>query len=128
MHKHIQKEHEGKHNEVTFRWNVIGQFQKPLSRQLYEAICIDKKAEDVNLNSKNEYFRHTTKKITINKDETDQQCDFCGRVLKTMNELVKHEELFHKRIPCSKNNCDYICFGEYDLQQHKQVSHKNNHS
>ena len=52
MYKHIQNDHAGNMNNVTFSWKVIGAIQNPLSIQLFEAIMIDK-----------EFIRHNIKKI-----------------------------------------------------------------
>ena len=124
MHKHIQKEHENNPENVSFSWKVIGQFKKPLSRQLFEAIKIDKKEESVNLNSKSEYFRHNMKKIIINN--SDFQCNSCARKFQADNELKVHEQMVHTRLKCK--SCNYISFGEYDLQNHNKTAHNMSHS
>ena len=53
MYKHVTKEHNGNVENVNFDWKVLSKHKKPLQRQLAEAINIDKKSPDVNLNSKN---------------------------------------------------------------------------
>ena len=40
MYKHKIKDHDG-NEEVKFRWVVTGIFQKPMQRQLFEAVKID---------------------------------------------------------------------------------------
>ena len=47
MHKHIMKEHKGKAHEVDFDWKIVGKYRKPLSRQLAEAIEIEKNPKTV---------------------------------------------------------------------------------
>ena len=84
MNKHIVKEHGGKPDEVEFDWKIIGKFKKPLSRQLTEAIRIDKKSKDDNLNSKNEYFRHTVKRISLSNSDSKEECGYCGKKLKIL--------------------------------------------
>ena len=98
---------------------MIRKFQKPLARQLFEAINIDKKNNCVNLNFKSEYFRHDIKKITMTRDE--QQCNFCGKCEINKHELQNHIKKFHERLQCSK--CPYISFGETDLKQHEKNKH-----
>ena len=82
MHKHVEKEHGDNDENITFSWKVIGQFRKPLARQLCEAVHIDNKSAESNLNSKAEYYRHSTKRITIQSDELNHQCGFCSKLLK----------------------------------------------
>ena len=108
MYKHIQNDHAGNMNNVSFSWKVIGAFQKPRSRQLFEAIMID-----------NEFFRHNIRKICMT--EADFQCKFCARVFRTMNELEVHKKCIHTRFPCEK--CNYLSFGEYDLKHHYKAHH-----
>ena len=43
MYKHVLKEHKGNTNGYVLDWEVLGNFQKPLSRQIAEAIKIDNK-------------------------------------------------------------------------------------
>ena len=123
MHKHVEKDDKDSDDKVTFSWKVIGQFRKPLARQLCEAVHIDNKCEDSNLNSKSEYFRQSTKRITISNEELKQQCDFCSKIMKTKNELQNHVKLFHTRMNCDQ--CDYLSFGEYDLKLHIKSVHPN---
>ena len=43
MYKHVLKEHKGNTDGIVFDWEVLGNFQKPLSRQIAEAIKMDNK-------------------------------------------------------------------------------------
>ena len=124
MHKHIQNEHAGDGENITFNWKVIGTFQKPLTRQLFEAIHIDKKANNVNLNSKCEYFKHNIQKIGMTEGE--YQCNYCGRVFRMMSELKIHEKSVHTRFQCKQ--CKYLSFGEIDLTHHLKSQHNNTQS
>ena len=112
------KAHEGQ-KEVQFTWKVLRSFQKPLSRQLFEAICIEQKEENVNLNSKREYFRYSTEKITMCNN--DYQCNQCGKKFTAINDMKFHKRKFHENMHCSK--CDYISFGEIDLKHHLVNKH-----
>ena len=58
MHKHIVSDHAGNIEDVTFDWKVLGKFQKPLQRQLDEAINIEGNSKESSLNSKSEYYKH----------------------------------------------------------------------
>ena len=121
MHKHIMIEHEGKAHEVEFDWKIVGKYRKPLSRQLAEAIEIDKKPKDSNLNSKNEYFRHSVKKISLSNSDGKEDCAYCGKKLNGIEDLQIHEKDFHTRQKCSK--CEYVSVGQKDLQYHTKAKH-----
>ena len=115
----VEDYHENK-QDVALTWKALRNFQKPLFRLLFEAICIEKKDDSVNLNSKGEYFRCTTKKISMCNND-DNQCNQCGRKFTNMPSMKKHVRKFHERINCSQ--CEYNAFGEIDLKHHKQIKH-----
>ena len=115
------KEHGGKCDEVQFEWGIVGKFPKPLTRQLNEAICIEKKTDDQNLNSKYEYFKQNIRRIDINKEENEVQCEFCSRIFRKVSELEDHEKYVHIRYKCT--NCSYLSFGEKDLVEHRNSTH-----
>ena len=52
IRKHMLKEHHDKVHEARFEWKVLRKFDKPLQRQLTEAINIESKSAAENLNSK----------------------------------------------------------------------------
>ena len=115
------EDHEGDSTGVTFDWKIKGKYQKPLSRQLAEAILIDKKSKDVNLNSKTEYFSHSVKRIGLNSAGDKEECGYCGRKFAKIDDLQTHEENFHTKSKC--NTCDYVSFGKKDLAYHTQNMH-----
>ena len=118
MLKHIEKEHDGKVEDVEFEWDVIGSFPKPLLRQLNEAICIEHKNEDENLNIKNEYFKNYASRLT---SLFKFQCEFCSKKLEEEEDLKNHIKEVHVRIQCE--NCPYLSFGKKDMKQHEKYSH-----
>ena len=121
MNKHVMKDHEGNPTGVTFDWKIKGNHQKPLRRQLLEAILIDNKSKDVNLNSKNEYFSQSVKRIGLNSAGDKEECGYCGRKFAKIDDLQTHEENFHTKSKC--NTCDYVSFGKKDLAYHTQNMH-----
>ena len=121
MNKLIVKEHGGKPDEVEFDWKIIGKFKKPLSRQLTEAIRIDKKSKDDNLNSKNEYFRHTVKRISLSNSDSKEECGYCGKKLKNLDDLQIHEKDFHTQQKCP--SCSYVSYGQKGLTYHMNDVH-----
>ena len=61
IYKHVLSEHDGETKNIVFDWKVLNKFQKPLSRQLKEALYIENKDKCVNINLKSEYFKNNTK-------------------------------------------------------------------
>ena len=120
MYKHALKEHNGNTDRFVFDWKVLGKFQKPLSRQLAEAIEIDSKAKEVSLNSKSEYFQHSVKRLQLNDHENKEECTYCSRKFQKVEDLQTHETDFHTKHKC--NTCEYIAIGLKDLSYH--VKHK----
>ena len=121
MYKHMMKEHGDDVTNVEFDWKVLSKHQKPLQRQLAEAIQIDKKSPEVNLNSKNEFFKQSIKRIEIVKEGFKEQCEYCSRKLNNLKELENHEIDFHIKFDCKK--CDYNAFGRKDLSVHMSSKH-----
>ena len=76
MRKHVDKEHDGKAENVEFGFKITGKFTKPLARQIDEANRIFRKHPKENLNSKYEFNSQQTKKLVLeSKDE--YTCDGC---------------------------------------------------
>ena len=84
MKNHINEEHNGKAENVEFVWKIGGKFRKPLQRQLKEAIEINRKSSDVNMNMKHEYNRHDIRRIFMNSNKF--QCKNCGKKCSTNDE------------------------------------------
>ena len=122
MNKHVTNEHEGNPEGIEFDWKIVGKFKKPLARQLTEAIKIDKKTKDESLNSKTEYFQHTTKRLVIEGREEREECAFCGRKFGKINDLLKHEQEFHTKHTCTI--CKDEFFGTKSLMHHSKEKHK----
>ena len=122
MYKHIVIDHAGTAENVEFDWKVLSKHKKPLERQLAEAIQIDRKPKNVNLNSKNEYFKQSTKRIEIVKDTNSEQCEYCSRKFLSLSDLENHEKDIHIRYKCKM--CDYKAFGRKDLALHMNELHK----
>ena len=80
---------------------LLGKFKKPLPRQLTEAIKIDNKTKYESLNTKTEYFQHTTKRLGIEGREDKEECAFCGRKFGRINDSLKHEQEFHTKHTCT---------------------------
>ena len=121
LYKHINKEHKDNPHNVKFDWGVCGKFAKPLYRQLNEAININSESMGDILNSKNEYFHLNINRVKLNRSENAQQCNKCGRMLKSEEELSKHENDIPIQFQC--RICDYLSFGEKDLVSHMKMKH-----
>ena len=121
MHKHIIKDHGGIAENVEFDWKVLSKHKKPLERQLAEAIQIDRKPRNVNLNSKSEYFKQSTQRIEVVKDSKSEQCEYCGRKFQSLADLEFHEIDVHIKYKCKV--CDYEAFGRKDLKLHMNDIH-----
>ena len=122
MNKHVIHEHEGNTDGVKFDWRIVGKFKKPLPRQLTEAIKIDNKTNDESLNTKTEYFQHTTKRLGIEGREDKEECAFCGRKFGRIKELQEHEKDFHTKNTCTICKKDF--FGKKSLMYHIEDKHK----
>ena len=71
MLKHINREHEGNNNEVKFSWQVIKKHNKPLQRQLHEAVKINNKKHEESLNSKNKFNGQRIRRIGLEKVKSE---------------------------------------------------------
>ena len=120
IHKHATIEH-GEDENVVFKWKVTGKFRKPMQRQIFEAIKIDKKNESENLNSKSEYNGHCVRRLTLDKDLLFT-CNLCSSKFKYIVEMKNHKKDIHEKNNCSK--CNKIVFGQKHLQYHMKDMHK----
>ena len=82
MWKHIQKDHNGQTDNVNFSWKITKICKKPLQRQLCEAVKINNKKSEENLNTKYEYNGQRLRRLEVNK-ETHFDCKVCGQLFKT---------------------------------------------
>ena len=120
MLKHVIKEHDGIKENVKFTWKVMKKHTKPLKRQVSEAVNINNKNENENLNSKNEFNYHSVKKINLIKEKNSMfNCNACGALFNSQEELRKHSVMFHMKMKCM--NCNYEAFDEKSLQYHLQT-------
>ena len=124
MFKHVNDEHCGECDEVKFSWKVLKKHKKPLQRQIHEAVNISKKGQYENLNSKSEFNYQSVERLSLNKPKFSMTCKICGQLHRNKQEVENHEEKFHNRKLCSK--CNYLSFGQRDLEEHDQNTHKNN--
>ena len=121
MWKHIQKDHNGQTDNVTFSWRVTKICKKPLQRQLCEAVKINNKKSEENLNTKYEYNGQRLRRLEVNK-EIHFDCKVCGQLFKTSDHRKGHTEMFHEKIQCTQ--CNYDAFGKSGLKEHVRVSHQ----
>ena len=121
MRKHIEKEHENNPDNCEFEWNVIGKFQKPMLRQLTEAIHINNTNDNELLNMKNEYFQNSIKNLELTETKNNIVCRLCGRKCEEYASLQEHFHAVHERLKCEQ--CDYVSFGNRDLKYHKTSNH-----
>ena len=56
MYKHIKEKHSDEENKVKFDMRISGRFKNPMTRQLDEAIRIQKTPTNALLNSKKEFY------------------------------------------------------------------------
>ena len=90
--------------------------------ELAEAIAIDNKAKEVNLNSKCEYFQHSVKRLQLNDHENKDECTYCGRRFKKIEDLQVHETDFHAKQRCE--TCEYVAIGLKYLSYHGKVKQR----
>ena len=74
-------EHDGEKENVKFDWKITGKQDKPVPRQILEALAIDKKTEKENLNSKKEFHGQSINRIRIDKSSDSFVCNQCGYIL-----------------------------------------------
>ena len=123
MIKHVNEEHDGNKDDVKFTWKVKKKHFRPLERQVYEAVNINNKASEENLNSKHEFNYQTVKRINL-ENNPKLDCKVCGSMLKTKSELNDHMKLFHERLKC--NQCEYVSYGLRNLDDHQKIVHSRN--
>ena len=119
MQKHIVSDHKGHQDDVTFSQKVIKVCKKPLRRQLYEAVKINKKKKDENLNTKHESNGQRLRKLVIQENSFD--CKTCEQLCKTLQHRIVHTEKFHQKTKCNK--CEYEAFGQSGLKEHVRLIH-----
>ena len=120
MWKHIESEHNGHSDDITFSWKVTKICKKPPRRQLYEAVRINRKKSDENLNTKHEYNGQRLRRLEVIQ-ENCFDCKICGQLFKTFHHRKTHTEMFHEKTKC--NQCEYEAFGQSGLKEHVRLSH-----
>ena len=93
-------------------------------RQFDEAINIEDNPKENSLNSKKEYFKHEVKRLGLNKYDMKEQCNYCGRMFKSILEMEDHEKDIHIAYKCDVLKCEYQSIGKKDLKYHKIAAHK----
>ena len=116
IYKHMKEKHKESMHEADFNWKIIGQFRKPKSRQLSEAIHINRTPYNERLNHKNEFFKQRINKLGVIREDSEYVCNFCGGKFSQYSDLQNHKDRFHMRYSCE--NCEYLAFGRDDLQRH----------
>ena len=99
---------------------MLRKHNKPLQRQLQEAVRIKNKPKDENLNSKSEYHGQRIKRITVDGSD-DHDCKVCGAIFQSKSDFYDHFQKFHKRFICEK--CNYKSFGKSGLSEHTRIVH-----
>ena len=117
MRKHIQTDHTNENCE--FAWSVMSTFQKPMLRQLTEAVHINNTEAAELLNMKTEYFHNDIKGVRLNNN--DHTCRQCSRTFSVKSEFIEHFEAVHRRMKCKQ--CNYVSFGNRDLKLHTENRH-----
>ena len=97
---------------------------KPLQRQIHEAVNINSKSKEENLNSKSEFNSQSIERLSLDTIQKIIDCKICGQLFTSSYEAQNHEELFHSRNKCTL--CVYISFGLRDLSEHIKNNHSNN--
>ena len=117
MRKHIQSDHGDE--KCEFVWNIVKSFQKPMLRQLTEAVYINNTEVDEGLNLKTEYFQNNIKGLKLKQEE--YTCRQCSRTFNSKTDFMVHFQAVHSRISCKE--CDYVSFGNRDLKSHIEMRH-----
>ena len=123
MWKHVVNEHNSDPSNITFSWKVTKKCNKPLQRQLCEAVKINRKKKDENLNTKYEYHGQRLRKLEVNHDKF-HDCKTCGQLFSKFNDMKNHKELFHVNIKCEEKECDVVYFGTSGLKEHMKNIHR----
>ena len=123
MRKHIEQEHGGDSDNVNFSWRVLRKHQKPLHRQLHEAVKINNTKKEESLNSKIEFNGQRKRRVEVEKYKRDFICNICSAKYDTKHEVDEHVEKFHRRIKC--DNCAFLAYENTGLKEHVKNEHKN---
>ena len=126
MVKHVRKEHEGNKDDVEFTWKVLRKHSKPIQRQLHEAVRLNNKTDEENLNSKSEYLSQRIVRINLDKRQTSYHCQTCGLEAKAITTINEHVEMFHTKKQCE--NCELTTFGTRAMIEHLKICTKKNES
>ena len=51
----------------------------------------------------------------------DIQCNYCGLITKSQEDLTKHEKYVHVKVKCQL--CNYVAFGDRDMKSHTARKH-----
>ena len=125
MWKHIIDEHNGDPANVSFSWKVTRKCNKPIQRQLCEAVRINRKPNEQNLNTKCEYNGQRLRKINIHNDKAHDyhgyNCQICGHEFVRLPEKEGHEKMFHTQKQCTY--CTQVQFGERGMTEHVNNFH-----
>ena len=61
------------------------------------------------------------KRLQLNDHENKDECTYCGRRFKKIEDLQVHETDFHTKQRCE--TCEYVAIGLKDLSYHVKVKH-----
>ena len=117
MRKHINKYHKENPAKCEFAWGVVNNFEKPMLRQLTEAVHINSNNDEI-MNLKSEYCANNIQSIELTK----LTCRSCGRKADSREDFRNHFRTVHERVKCGQ--CSYVSFGSRDLEDHKKLMHK----
>ena len=117
MRKHKERYHKNNSNDCEFAWSVIKCFEKPMLRQLTEAVHIKTSKNDEIMNLKNEYCSNNIQGLELKK----LTCRDCGSSHDSRDELQEHFQTIHERKKCTR--CDYQSIGSTDLKAHMTLVH-----
>ena len=95
---------------VEFAWKVMRKHKKLVERQLSEAVNINQKPSNENLNSKSEFIGQWLRMVDL---ERQYNCNTCGAIFSSTNEMNIHVKKFHEQV--KRNECKMQCFGEVFL-------------
>ena len=67
--KHLQVHHPDREGDPSaFEFKVIRNFKKPLDRQVYEGVRINKDSSEILMNSKSEYHQPAETRVTTTRE------------------------------------------------------------
>ena len=122
MYRHMHKEHIENVSGVKFCWRILGSTNKPLTRQLTEAVKIRSNQGPKSLNTKTEFNAQRVHRIVIDNSKSKFDCKTCGHLFENETDRKNHDVKFHKIVVC--NQCNEDNFGERALQEHVKNNHK----